>query len=173
MDQVKNIATLHNLLDANAGRFISAEAEIQNSLPSWINEAGSIQLKAVLQKYLVLVTEHVARLDMLIRDWQFNFINSSDPVMLSLIGDVNQMLSDCADAAVKDACLLAGIQCINHYKICKYGTAAAYAAELGIDKAAAILHELEINENHIDDRLSQLAKYEINAKAKTPVILPS
>ena len=75
-------------------------------------------------------------------------------------------------AEVKDACLLACIQAINHYKISSYGTAAAFAIALGMEKAAAVFHEAEINEKHIDDRLSQLAEYEVNTKAKTPILLP-
>ena len=42
---------------------------------------------------------------------------------------------------------------------------------LGMEKQAAIFHEAEINEKQIDDRLSQLAEYEINMKARTPIVL--
>jgi hypothetical protein len=41
-----------------------------------------------------------------------------------------------------------------------------------MEKPATVFHEAEINEKQIDDRLSQLAKYEINVKAKAPIILP-
>jgi len=172
METKPNIVTLHNLLDYNAGRFTSAEAEVKSGLAEWIKEASSMQLKAVLQKYLDFATAHIQRIDRFVEDESLTFINSSDTVMQALIRDTVENLSFCLDAAVKDACLLASVQCINHYKISKYGTAAAYANNLGLDKAAALFHELEINEKHIDDRLSQLAEYEINTKAKTPVVLP-
>jgi ferritin-like metal-binding protein YciE len=172
METNPSIVTLHNLLDFNAGRFACAEAEVKKGLSEWIKEANSMQLKAVLQRYLDFATEHIVRINRFINDEKLTFINCNDAVMLALIGDTGESLSYCADAAVKDACLLAGVQCINHYKISKYGTAAAYANDLDLDKAASLFHELEINEKHIDDRLSQLAKYEINIKAKTPVVLP-
>ena len=38
-------------------------------------------------------------------------------------------------------------------------------------KAASVFHEMEINEKHIDDRLSQLAEFEINRKARTPIVI--
>lgn len=36
-----------------------------------------------------------------------------------------------------------------------------------MEKQAAIFHEAEVSEKQIDDRLSQLAEFEININAKT------
>ena len=91
--------------------------------------------------------------------------------MRAFIEEVEEKLSNCSDSEVKDACLLASIQAINHFKISTYGTAAAFANALGMEKQAAIFHEVEVNEKQIDDRLSQLAEHEINIKAKTPILL--
>jgi ferritin-like metal-binding protein YciE len=66
-----------------------------------------------------------------------------------------------------DACLLASIQGINHYKISLYGTAAAFVGKIGLESSAAIFHELEINEKSIDSSLSQMAEHEINNKARS------
>ena len=54
-----NISSLHNLLDFDAGRFISAELELERILPAWIEDAGTVQLKTVLQKYLEFVHQHL------------------------------------------------------------------------------------------------------------------
>jgi hypothetical protein len=42
---------------------------------------------------------------------------------------------------------------------------------LNLEKFASVFHEAEINEKQIDDRLSQLAEHEINARAKAPILL--
>ena len=47
----QTITTLHNLLDYDARKFTSAEIQLKNSLPEWINKASSLKLKTVLQKY--------------------------------------------------------------------------------------------------------------------------
>ena len=60
----------------------------------------------------------------------------------------------------------------NHFKISTYGTAAAFANALNMEKQASVFHEAEVNEKQIDDRLSQLAEHEINIKAKAPIELP-
>lgn len=166
------ITTLHNLLDYDASKFISAEIQLRNSLPDWINKAGSLQLKIILQKYLDFVEQHIKKMDGFFDDEKMSTLNLTNRVMQGFIEETNEKLSNCTDAEVQDACLLACIQAINHFKISTYGTAAAFANILDMGKAATIFHEAEINEKQIDDRLSQLAEHEINAKAKTPIVLP-
>jgi ferritin-like metal-binding protein YciE len=172
MENDLTISTLHNLLDYDADRFTSAEIQLKNILPEWIRQAQSMQLKAVLQRYLDFVKQHAEKLGSFYEEEQISSLSLHNRVMQAFIDETNERLSICSLTEVKDACLLASLQTINHFKISTYGTAAAFANALGMEKAATVFHEAEINEKHIDDRLSQLAEYEINIKAKTPIALP-
>ena len=165
------IATLHDLLDHNSEKFTAAEIELRNALPIWIQKASSPKLKAVLQKYLEFVQKHIAALSVFIESEKINSISISNKVMLALIEETNEKLNQCADAEVADACLLACIQGINHFKVSVYGTAASFARQLDMEKFAGVFHEAEVNEKQIDDRLSQLAEHEINIKARAPIVL--
>ncbi|MBK6634640.1 MAG: DUF892 family protein [Chitinophagaceae bacterium] len=168
----QRVTTLHDLLDYDAGKFTSAEAQLTKSLAEWINMAGSLKLKTVLQKYRDLVQQHIQNLEDFFDAEKINAISMSNRVMHAFIEELNEKLSNCTDAEIKDACLLAGIQAINHFKISMYGTAAAFANTLDMEKQATLFHAAEINEKQIDDRLSQLAEYEINKNARAPVVLP-
>lgn len=168
----KPIATLRDLLDHNCQKFTAAEIELRNNLPSWIYKAGSVKLKTVLQKYLAVVDEHVDILTAFFEEEKISSMSVANKIMLAFIEETNEKLNNCADQQVKDACLLACVQGINHFKISLYGTAAAFAKELGMEKFASIFHKAEIAEKQIDDRLSQLAEHEINIGAKTPIGLP-
>jgi ferritin-like metal-binding protein YciE len=165
------IATLHHLLDYDARKFTSAEIQVKNILPEWINKASSFKLKAVLQKYLDFVHQHVQKMEDFFEEEKLTSLSLTNRVMHAFIEEANEKLSNCTDAEVKDACLLACIQAISHFKISMYGTAAAFANALGMEKQAGIFHEAEVSEKQIDDRLSQLAEHEINIKAKTPIFL--
>ncbi len=165
------ITTLHNLLDYDARKFTSAEIQLKNSLSEWINEAGSLKFKNVLQKYLDFVQQHVQKMEIFNEEEKIVSLSLTNRVMKAFIEEAEEKLANCTDAEVKDACLLACIQAINHFKISTYGTAAAFANALGMEKQAAIFHEAEVNEKQIDDRLSQLAEHEINIKAKAPIVL--
>lgn len=168
---IQPISTLHNLLDYDISKFNSAEIRLKNILPEWIAIANSLKLKDVLNRYLDFVQTHAEKLENFITEEQIFSLSIINRVMNAFIEETEERLSNCTDADVKDACLLASIQGINHYKISKYGTAAAFAKTLGMEKAATVFHEAEVNEKQIDDRLSQLAEFEINKKAKAPVLL--
>jgi len=169
---IQTITTLHQLLDYDARSFTSAEIELKKKLPGWINEAGSFKLKNVLQRYLDYVQQHVQDMEDFFDEEQINSFTLCNPVMHAYINEAATKLSLCADAAIKDASLLASIQAINHFKISMYGTAAAFAAALDMEKVAAVFHQAEVNEKQIDDRLSQLAAYEINNEARAAIALP-
>lgn len=169
----KPIAKLHDLLDYNAQKFTAAEIELRNSLPAWITQANSLKLKTVLQKYHEIIQQHIKRLESFFEEEKITSLSVSNRIMQALIEETNEKLERCSDTEVRDACLLASIQSINHFKISLYGTAAAFARTLDMEKFEALFHEAEVNEKQIDDRLSQLAEHEINSKAKAPIVLLS
>lgn len=168
----QKIATLRNLLDDDASKFISGEISLKNKLSEWINEASSVKLKGVLQRYLEFIEQHLDNLENFMNEENIHSFSIRNPVMIAFISETEEKLMRCSDVEVKDACLLAGIQSINHYKISTYGTAASFSNSLGMERQASIFHEAEVNEKHIDDRLSQLAQFEINIKARSPIVLP-
>ena len=165
------IGTLHNLLDYDAAKFSSAEVQLKNILPEWINRANALKFKEVLMRYQEYVERHIEKLEKFSSEEGLSTVYISNRIIKAFIEEIHEKLGNCADADVKDACLLAGIQAINHYKISMYGTAAAFAKALGMEKAAGVFHETEVNEKQIDDRLSQLAEFEINPKARAPILI--
>ena len=108
---------------------------------------------------------------MLINNEQVKSISTGMSVMEALIKEADEKLAICYDIDIKDACILASIQLINHFKISSYGTAAAYAMELEIKNTARLFHEAEVNEKEIDQRLSEVAETEINRKARVPFLI--
>ena len=165
------ITNLQDLLDYNARKFTNAEIQLKNSLTEWIAKTSSLKLKDVLRKYFDFVQQHVQKLEGFFEAEQISSLSSSNRIIKSFIEETDEKLNNCTDPEVRDACLLASVQDINHFKISLYGTAAAFARELNLEKFASVFHEAEINEKQIDDRLSQLAEHEINIRAKAPILL--
>jgi ferritin-like metal-binding protein YciE len=170
--ETQNITTLHELLDYDARKFSVTEMQLKNVLPRWINKASALKLKNVLQRYLDFVQKNAEKFEAFIAEEKLSSLSFVNKVMSTLIEETESKLDSCQDPEVKDACLLASVQSINHYKISMYGTAAAFARILGKEKAANLFHEAEVGEKQIDDRLTQLAEHEINDLAKTPIVLP-
>lgn len=166
-----NINRLKGLLDYNIQKATSMEAQLINILPEWIKQSASAKLKIVLQKYFGLVQVHLESLNSFLEEEKIISLSVTNRVMQAFIEETNEQLGKCTDAEVKDACLLACVQNINHFKISLYGTWAAFSNALEMSKRASVFREAEIKEKQIDDRLSQLAVYEINVNARSPIIL--
>lgn len=173
MENNTTICTLHQLLDFNTQYFIVGEVHLQKVLHTWIEKASAVKLKAVFQKYLEHIEHNIKSFEKFIDAEKMNLLSNEHKIVQVLIEDATLRFELCADPEIKDACLLASVQTINHYKICNYGTAAAYAATLGMDEAAKLFKMAEINEKQIDDRLSQMAEFEINKRATAPIVLPN
>src|SRR5471030_2267281 len=99
METNSNITILRNLLDEDARKFTCAEIQLKNNMEVWIKEAGSLQLKAVLRKYLNYINEHVKKLQAFFEEENINFISVDNLVMNAFIGETNGKLAACTDAA--------------------------------------------------------------------------
>lgn len=165
------IATLQNLLDYDIRKLAVSEMQLKNILPDWINTAVSEKLKIILRKYLDFTETHLNEISAVIANEDILSSVLASHIVKALIDEAQILFNKCSDAEVKDAAMLAAVQQINHYKICAYGTAAAYANIMGLENEATVFHKAEVNEKQIDDRLTQLAAFEINSKAKSPIVL--
>lgn len=165
------ISNLNDLLVYDYSKFTDFEQGLKQVLPSWIVQANSLKLKTILQRYLYYTDQHFRQVEGLI-DGKVSGPNSKKIRTIErIIEDINDKLSVCVDPEVKDACLLAAIQAINHYKISMYGTAASFANALDLKKTAKLFYAAEISEKQIDKRLSELAEQEVNIRAKVPFAL--
>jgi ferritin-like metal-binding protein YciE len=162
------ISNLGQLLTYDISECINAENQLKAVLPDWINKANSPKLKVILERYMEFVRQHVQKMEDMLKEAEVNPLNISSSVMDAYIKEAEQTMFTCQDMDVRDAALLAGIQAINHFKISTYGTAAAFAKAMNMEREAEVFYSIDINEKHIDDRLSQLAEHEINIKAKDP-----
>ncbi|ASU33597.1 YciE/YciF ferroxidase family protein [Mucilaginibacter xinganensis] len=169
MENSPIISCLRKLLHEDVSRFISAELQLKNSLPALIAKENSVQLKMVLHEYLAMTDKHIKQLETFCREENIRSYSLSNRIMKAYIEEANEKLSGCTCREVKDACLLAAIQGINHFKISTYGTSAAFADALRLDKAAALFHQAQLDEKNIDERLTYLAEHDINFRAKSPI----
>lgn len=170
MDKMhSSIVSLNDLLALDASRIMQGEKELIQALPAWINRVTSSQLRDILTQYQGYIDHHAEEMTNYFIKQPATSIGKNR-VMRALIDDTNEKLRRCADAEIYDACLLAAVQEINHYKISIYGTVTAFFNELGQRDTAGIFLRAEKDEKRIDEQLTLQAHSEINELAKAPVI---
>lgn len=167
------ISCLRELLDEDTSRLFSAELQLKNSISGWVSKDSSVSLKILMQEYLDVIEQHIRLLERFGESEKNLPANRVNRIMKVYIEQADEKLAACASPAVKDACLLAAIQGINHFKISVYGTAAAFAGTIGLQSAGLLFHQAELEEKEMDERLSFLAEHELNRKANVPAAIPA
>lgn len=174
---------LKDLLKHEVMDLYSAEEQIIEAMPKMIQKAAAPALKTALQEHLQITEKQKLRLDevqSLLRDKDEKAPESKRGFLSGLFGggghkckgtqglieECEKLVSEPMNAEVMDAAIIGCAQKIEHYEICGYGTAKAFALELGLDRVAALLDETLKEEYDADDRLTILAVGELNEKAE-------
>lgn len=169
METTLPISCLRKLFDQHIKKFLSAEAELQNAITNWISVDQANDLHMLLSDYQDLIKGHIERLNALLQKERITVAPIKNKVMLALIEDAADELSECRYQEVKDASVLATIQNIIHWKIGSYGSTATFANILGSEGTAFLFHEFVKEEKYFDERLTHLAKHKVNVLAIEPL----
>jgi ferritin-like metal-binding protein YciE len=82
--------------------------------------------------------------------------------MVGLIKEGGTVLSAEGDADVLDAALIAAAQRVEHYEIAAYGTARAFAHQLGDEYSAELLEQTLDEVKQTDQQLTEIAEGSVN-----------
>jgi ferritin-like metal-binding protein YciE len=175
MSEMKNLQHLlmHELEDV-----YSAEEQIVEALPKMIDNAQDRLLKS-LTNHLNVTRKQITRLDrvktllgkekhesMGLFKRLFSGNGGHECVaMKGILKEGEKLMAEDMDQEVMDAAIIAACQKVEHYEICAYGTARAYALHLGLNKAAELLEETLNEEYEADDLLTELAVSKVNLEA--------
>jgi ferritin-like metal-binding protein YciE len=174
MAQMKD---LKDLLKHEIQDLYSAEEQIIAALPKMIEKANNPQLKKALEDHLNVTETQLERLDQIKASFGdqeqkkggiFGLFAGSQKCkgMEGLITEGEKVMGENMTPEVLDAAIIACAQKIEHYEICGYGTARAYARELELYEVAELLEETLDEEYEADDLLTDLAVGDINMEAE-------
>ncbi|MEP6615400.1 MAG: ferritin-like domain-containing protein [Ginsengibacter sp.] len=180
------MATLINLNDLLRHEILdlySAEEQIIDALPKMIEKANNGNLKKALNDHLKVTELQKKRLDQVkqMMGEQAEENSTENNGFFSrlfggggqkckgtegLIEEGKKMMGEDMSPEALDAAIIASAQKIEHYEICGYGTARAYARELNLVEVANLLTQTLNEEYQADDSLTQLAVGRLNIEAQ-------
>ena len=147
----------------------SAERQIIQALPRMAKRASNGKLRAVFEEHLEVTREQLARLDRIFEKLDKRAVGRKCKGIEGLIEEAKEMMQEEMEPQVLDAVLIAGAQRVEHYEMAGYGTARTYAELLGESEAAKLLQRSLDEKGDADEKLTQLAKNEINVEAASAV----
>jgi ferritin-like metal-binding protein YciE len=179
---MEKINDLRKLLKHELNDLYSAEAQMIDALPDMIKTARNKELKTALSDHLKVTRAQKTRLDKvrsLLNDGEqpeeskgffANLFSSKEgeehcKAMEGLIKEANTLMEEDMTPEVMDAAIIAAAQKAEHYEISSYGTAKAYAMQLGLTEVAKLLNATLDEEYAADDSLTKLAVGKVNLEA--------
>lgn len=142
----------------------SAETQLLEALPQMEAAATAPELKQGFADHLEETRIQVQRLETIFQDLGEKSGGHTCKAMEGLVAEGSDMIGEKANAAVKDAGLIAAAQRVEHYEIAGYGTVATYARVLGHQQHLELLRLTENEEKAADSKLTGFAQ-EINLEA--------
>ena len=182
---MEKLNDLSDLLTHEIHDLLSAEDQIIDALPEMIAKATDPALKAALKEHLRITGLQRKRLDQvnnLLGDEKRNNPENSGissflaklfgsgvhkcKGMEGIINEGKKIMALDMNAEVLDAAIIACAQKIEHYEICGYGTARAFAKELHLSNVWVLLQETLQEEYAADALLTKLATGGVNDLAE-------
>ncbi len=179
---MEKMQDLKDLLKHELQDLYSAETQLIEALPKMAENATNPELKKALQQHLRVTENQKNRLDQITNLFgneegdgengglMSRLFGGSKSVqkcigMEAVIKEGEKLMGEEMNSEVMDAAIIAAAQKSEHYEICGYGTAKAYARELELGKIAELLEQTLDEEYEADDRLTDLAIGGLNEKA--------
>jgi ferritin-like metal-binding protein YciE len=142
-----------------------AEKQILRALPKMARNAQSSELKQAFEAHKQETEGQIERLQQIFEMLDKPARGKTCDAILGLIEEGKEVMEDFAGSPALDAGLVGAAQAVEHYEIARYGTLKAWAGELGMKDAAALLDATLQEEMKTDKLLSGLARAPINKKA--------
>ena len=165
--------SLSNLLAHEIVDLYSAEEQIIEALPKMIEKAQNQELKKALNEHLKITEQQKKRLEKVHKLLKQQDSSSEEELgdtecsgMKGLIEEGEKAMEEEMEPDVMDAAIIASAQKIEHYEISGYGTACAFARELGLSEVEKILQQTLDEEYMADDLLTDLAVGQVNDEAE-------
>jgi ferritin-like metal-binding protein YciE len=143
----------------------NAETQLTKALPKMAKAATSADLRAGFEQHLKETQDQVTRLEQVCKQVGCKTGSNTCEAMKGLVTEGEEIIGLGLDKDAQDAGLIAAAQKVEHYEIALYGTLCAFAKQLGHPDAASLLHQTLEEEKRTDEKLTQLAKHNVNAKA--------
>jgi len=143
-----------------------AEKKILATLPTMAKAAQSEELRAAFEKHEAQTQDQIGRLEEVFAAIDKKPQGKTCAAIVGITEEGAEIMQEYKGSPALDAGLLAAAQAVEHYEISRYGTLIAWAEELGLEDAVALLQDTLEEEKATDETLSDIAKTAINQQAK-------
>jgi ferritin-like metal-binding protein YciE len=158
--------TLDDLFYEQLKDIYYAERKIARALPKMARGAQSDALKQAFLKHKEETDTQIERLQQVFELIGKRARGKTCAAIDGIIEESEEIMEEFKGTPALDAGLLAAAQAVEHYEISRYGSLRAWAKQLGMKEAIALLEETLAEETKTDEALTELAESTVNSAAQ-------
>jgi ferritin-like metal-binding protein YciE len=144
----------------------NAENQLVKALPKMAEGASSPKLKQAINMHLEETKVHVQRLEEIGEIIGKKLTGKTCKAMEGLVKEGEEALDhESENPALIDALIIGAAQRVEHYEMAGYGTARAFAEQLGKSRVVQLLQETLDEEGAADKKLTQVCQDDILPQA--------
>ena len=155
--------SLQDLYQNKLQLILDAEQQGLQAFPQIMEAVQHDELRQAMQQHMQETQDQVRQLQQLVQGAPGGQQRCQS--MTALIEEAQQMVGQIKDGDARDAFIIGAAQAIEHHEIASYGTAKAWAEELGRRQDVDVLDRILAQEKQTDQRLTRLAEARVNREA--------
>lgn len=141
------------------------EKQLLKALPKMAKKATNEELSEAFTDHLAETETQVGRLEDIFASIGKTAKAKKCPAIDGILEEGKEIMEEFADDAALDAGLVSAAQKVEHYEITSYGSLKAWAEQLELTEAVALIEETMDEEKAADEKLSDIAETVVNIEA--------
>jgi ferritin-like metal-binding protein YciE len=159
--------TLSDLFLAQLKDIYYAEKRIFRTLPKMVKAAQAPELKQAFTAHREETQGQIERLEQVFEMLGKRPQTKPCEAINGIVAEGEETIEDFGESAAIDTGLVAAGQAVEHYEMARYGALIAWAGQLGMSEAAALLNQTLQEEMKAERLLTQIAKRKADQTAAT------
>ena len=159
--------TLSDLFLAQLKDIYYAEKKIFRTLPKMVKAAQVPELKQAFTAHREETQGQIERLEQVFEMLGKRPQTKPREAIDGIVAEGEETIEDFGESAAIDTGLVAAGQAVEHYEMARYGALIAWAGQLGMSEAAALLNQTLQEEMKAERLLTQIAKRKADQTAAT------
>lgn len=160
-----DLKDMKGLLEHEVKDLLYAERHLVKALPKMAKAASDAGLQKAIEQHLEETKVHVERLEQVCAMLEIGTRGEKCEAMEGLLEEAQEIIKAEGDEAVIDAALISSAQRVEHYEMAAYGSARAFAEQLGLGDVARLLQRTLDEEGEANKKLTQIAEQVVNPRA--------
>lgn len=157
-----SLNTMEDLLVGQLTDLYGAVRQFTRMLPRMAEAAANERLAEAFRQHLMQTSEQIQRLEQIFHVLRIHPATRRAAGMTGLLREVSARLERGGNRALLDAGLLADARRVKHYEIAAYTSVIALAETMRLGAVVRLLSFTLQEETAADERLSRIAKNEVN-----------